>query len=559
MNFTLLFFLCAISSLIQINQSIDCNLVNKNNLIMNSLNGKILGECSNVDLFFNQKPKKTLSIVSWNSVPYAEPPVGQLRFRNPVPVKSWPNTVKNAVNKPNNCIQYEQDDETTNSEDCLYLSIDTKYDSYEKAVLKKNKSALLPVFVWIHGGGFTLGSVNEYDGSFMAGMSNVVSVRINYRLGPFGWMRINGTEAKGNQAILDQHLALKWIYENAERFGGNKERITICGESAGSWSVGYHLLYKPSWPYFRNAILQSGVPSRLDYETLLLTTAEATKEAKRIGSILGCNQKINEKLLECLQKVSNTKILSTFLDEITYPQFVMDSNVIFDKHPKVLMQKGEFKRTNIIVGNTNFEEALLADSEVGEFLKGMKNGNLASLKNALKKRLSTDDQTVNRIIKHYIPAQGVTNYYKYFVNMISDFQYQCPTVEFAENFSKYNNESTFVYLYAQKPSKSSYKEFDGATHGDEIDMMFGIPLMDASSFTYAEKRLSEQMVEMWTQFVESDRPDLDGEWEKFRDVDLANLRNVFYLKDQNVKNINVKLDNPTCKLWNDLNLIYWGL
>ena len=113
---------------------------------------------------------------------------------------------------------------------------------------------------WIHGGGLSVGSASEslYEMSTMVAMSDVIGVTINYRLGHFGFSYFEGTDATGNQGFLDQSLALKWVYENAERFGGDRSRITIFGESGGAWAVNFHLFYPGSWPYFRNAIMQSG-------------------------------------------------------------------------------------------------------------------------------------------------------------------------------------------------------------------------------------------------------------------------------------------------------------
>ena len=93
-------------------------------------------------------------------------------------------------------------------------------------------------------------------------MSDIVVVTINYRLDALGFLHVGGeNDAKGNQALLDTTLALKWISENAQKFGGDNTKITISGESAGAWSVGFMLFYPKSWPYFRNAILQSGGPT----------------------------------------------------------------------------------------------------------------------------------------------------------------------------------------------------------------------------------------------------------------------------------------------------------
>lgn len=104
----------------------------------------------------------------------------------------------------------------------------------------------------------------------MVATQNVIVVSINYRLNVFGFMHLADSDATGNAGFLDQNLAMKWVYENAKAFGGDNSKITIFGESAGSWSVGFHLFYQQSWKYFRNAILESGAPTGRSYSTNLL-------------------------------------------------------------------------------------------------------------------------------------------------------------------------------------------------------------------------------------------------------------------------------------------------
>jgi len=91
-------------------------------------------------------------------------------------------------------------------------------------------------------------------------MNGIIVVTINYRLDALGFLYLENSNASGNQGFLDQAMALQWIYDNAFSFGGDNSKITLGGESAGAWSVGYHLFYPGSWPYFRNAIMESGGP-----------------------------------------------------------------------------------------------------------------------------------------------------------------------------------------------------------------------------------------------------------------------------------------------------------
>lgn len=223
--------------------------------IVNTLNGKIEGECYNVPVSYSNDSTIDYEVFTWLSIPYAEPPIKQNRFKKPLPVKSWNNTL-NATVWPKSCMQ--SGNSSFLSEDCLYLNIFVRSDVYMNNVTNKQ-----PILIYIHGGGFMVGgsSMDLIEPSTLVAMSNLIVVTINYRLNAFGFMHLSDSEVTGNQGLLDQNMALKWVYENAERFGGDNTKITISGESAGAWSVGYHLFYPNSWPYFRNAIMQSGGPT----------------------------------------------------------------------------------------------------------------------------------------------------------------------------------------------------------------------------------------------------------------------------------------------------------
>jgi len=179
----------------------------------------------------------------YKGVPFAAPPVGDLRWKGPKPAAAWPG-VRAATQFSSACYQtpyprasiYYLEPEPM-SEDCLYLNVWT--------AAKSNKEHR-PVMVWIHGGGLTRGSgaVPFYDGEALA-KKGVVLVTINYRLGVFGFFahpelsKESDRNASGNYALLDQIAALEWVHKNIQAFGGDPKRVTIFGESAGSWSVNY--------------------------------------------------------------------------------------------------------------------------------------------------------------------------------------------------------------------------------------------------------------------------------------------------------------------------------
>ena len=221
--------------------------------VLETLNGKVLGKCSTITVNNPDNPFGCREdILSWQSIPYAEAPVKSLRFKAPVAVKNW-NNVKDGTNLPPKCVQFKTDYATDSqrsypqmqervSEDCLYLNIYTPALYYISTVVYKNPVTLLPILVYIHGGSFITGSSRSdyYDGSTVASVGKVIVVTLNYRVGALGFMYVDGTDMAGNQGFLDQSLALKWIFDNAMRFGGDPNKITIAGESAGKHLSNLH-------------------------------------------------------------------------------------------------------------------------------------------------------------------------------------------------------------------------------------------------------------------------------------------------------------------------------
>ncbi|KAI8493492.1 type-B carboxylesterase lipase [Branchiostoma belcheri] len=159
-------------------------------------------------------------------IPYAKPPVGELRFKPPVPPDPWQG-VYNATVLARDCYQELQDNEEDNrSEDCLYLNVwQSPSQPHDGAVM-----------VWIHGGGFIVGSATKWGlaGQFLAATEHLLVVSMNYRLGALGFLALGTDDAPGNMGLLDQQLALQWVQDNIERFGGNPDRVTIFGTSAGT-------------------------------------------------------------------------------------------------------------------------------------------------------------------------------------------------------------------------------------------------------------------------------------------------------------------------------------
>jgi len=206
----------------------------------------------------------------WRGIPYAVPPVGDLRWRAPRSPASWTGT-REALSQGSFCPQFASrfggvqgdEGEVLGSEDCLYLDV---YAARRDPASVPSGEERVPVMVWIHGGSNVIGHAGFYNGGHLAQAQDVVVVIINYRLGPLGWFRheslrdgaASDDDRSGNFATLDMVRALEWVRDNVSAFGGDPERVTIFGESAGATDV-FSLLVSPrAEGLFHRAIAQSG-------------------------------------------------------------------------------------------------------------------------------------------------------------------------------------------------------------------------------------------------------------------------------------------------------------
>ena len=198
---------------------------------------------------------------------------------------------------------------TSCSEDCLFLNIWTPYLPNGKTTLDKKKA----VMVWIHGGGLSSGTGSDttFDGSALASRGDVVAVTINYRLGTLGFLALENTPLTGNYGLQDQKTALDWLHAHIEDFGGDKNRITIFGQSAGAASVRALLASPQAQEKVSGAIMMS-TPQGMGYASTFaqyLTISEATERTKAILNETGCSTR-NEDLVACLRKVDPLELVA---------------------------------------------------------------------------------------------------------------------------------------------------------------------------------------------------------------------------------------------------------
>ena len=293
------------------------------------------------------------SVSKFLSVPFAAPPVGELRFKAPKPPLAWKPNVLQAKTHGNLCLQngefdYWYEMYTQNfsySEDCLYLDVYTP-----------NVSLSLPVLFYIHGGAYRNGAAVTFPSDILA-LQGVVVVVIQYRLGPFGFLTTGDSAAPGNFGLLDQVQALKWVKENIEHFGGDPSKVTIFGESAGATSVTLHLLSPLSEGLFQQAIAESGV----DLSSFAIQpTSLGLRLAKELARNVDCTTSDHSAMIACMLEKKGSEIQKA-AEKVKYPFTdvlmwtpVVDKVFLFDA-PRNLREKGEFKKVKLMISFNSHE------------------------------------------------------------------------------------------------------------------------------------------------------------------------------------------------------------
>ncbi|KAK7182507.1 hypothetical protein DPSP01_010666 [Paraphaeosphaeria sporulosa] len=307
----------------------------------------------------------------FGNIPYAEPPVGNLRFRPPVSAKPRDEIINGTWFGPS-CIQYSSGAKTvyseyltgfllspgqSTSEDCLTLNV--------WAPLRSKEGDKLPVMIWVHGGGFTSGgAASQYKyGDRIVRDQNVIVVAINYRLNIFGFPKAAALDGHNmNPGLLDQRKAVEWVYENIHAFGGDAGKMTLFGQSAGSMSVDAYTYAYPFDPLVRGFIAQSGTVGTSSY-----TFDPTGSNFTYVASQLGCNTAASkDKVFSCVQSKPATDIISIYnkynatLNNGRSLSFgpTADDEVIFSNYTD-RQQRGLFAQLPTVYSSNNAEGSSL--------------------------------------------------------------------------------------------------------------------------------------------------------------------------------------------------------
>ena len=489
------------------------------------------------------------SVISWNDIPYAKPPVGDLRWKAPVELKSS-QYIKQK--EENFCVQEPSGlggsvgtSFFSGSEDCLYLDIKRP---------EKIGNDLLPVMFWIHGGGNTSGLKDLYDFSSIVKKHDVIVVTINYRLGPFGWFTHpsiqdlqQGLDKTSNFGTLDIIAALKWVNLNISLFGGDPNNVTIFGESAGGHNVLSLLVSKQAQGLFHKAITQSGY-----------TTSFSKKEAfKQIGksstseytSWNTVNKIIKDKSLDItqddnpyiirkiLKNMSAKDFFKYFSDRPSYKNLVLlteDGIVIPEIGLTKALSKKEYVNHVPTIAGSNKDEVKLWLASAKYFVN-LDYSFFGSIFGVPKVNLRDKD------------AFNIFNSYRSRAWKIRGVDDPLRSLYIS------GNEDLYAYRYDWDDHRrfiiADFRELIGAAHATEIPLLTGNNKLvgDYGFLIYpngpSKRFTSKNMMKFWTNFAKNGKPGVSSngvEWIKYNGK--KNLSSNYIILD-NRKNLKMHDDD----------------
>ncbi len=421
--------------------------------------------------------------VLYKAIPYAEAPVGELRWKQPIPKKPWGNIVYKAPDWGNCPYQHKDPNQGVTSEcseDCLFLSVQTP---------AKTKDEKLPVFVMIHGGGFSTGSYAGTMDSFVR--EGIVYVGIEYRLGALGFMahpdlsKESKNKISGNYGLYDQILALQWIHNNISAFGGDPQKVTICGESAGGYSVSMLCASPLCKGLFCGAISESGgnfAPvAEQSYNGI--SNFRTCKAAETVG--VDFQNTLDAKNIKAMRNIHPQIILDSTKYKTFWP--VVDGNAIVgDQY--ALYEQGRYNDVNVLIGFNSDEGSLFC--------------NEMTLEQYRKIGQEQFGEWANAFFDTY-PAQNDQEALYAIQDMFRDRSFGWNTYAWANLQTKTGNGNVYMYYFAQQSQNSILKNTRGATHVAEMPFIYG---WNWGPMTETEQQMAAVIPQYWINFIKTGNP-----------------------------------------------------
>lgn len=492
-------------------------------------------------------------IFSFKGIPYAAPPVGDLRWKAPQSPSAW-TAPRDASRFRNVCIQVAtgmpegEEDQTKGkilgNEDCLYLNV------YSPNSAAPNNR--LPTMVWIHGGGFVFGAGSDYDASVFAQKHGVVVVTLNYRLASLGFLALPSLKAEaggnaGNYGLMDQQAALRWVQNNIAAFGGDPGNVTLFGESAGGMSICAQLASAAAAGLFHKAIIQSGFCTSPNNSG---AAADSTKRNLEYADKLGCK----DGNLACLRKIDPAKLAGQAvpgkrpLANLVWAPVYGTPLLPLPLH--TAFERGSFNRVPVMSG-TNHDEGrffmsmVMPDSKpLPPFKYWAATGMLVGAKK-------------NRTVLQKYPFRASGTPVLALATVLTDYMFSCPALNVSSDISKYVpvyafefNDPRAITTLKTPPGMESM----GAFHSSGLVYIFQTPLAglgaDPAQFSPDQRQLSDAFSEAWATFAKTGDPNGQGQqrWRRFE----PKRQNIQIFTPNGISESTDFADDHKCAFWSQL-------
>ncbi|MER6951182.1 carboxylesterase family protein [Nonomuraea sp. NPDC000554] len=439
------------------------------------------------------------TVRTYSGIRFAQPPVGRLRWKEPVRVAPW-RGVADATKPGGPCLQVEEGKQL-GGEDCLFLDVTAPAKSSRKR---------LPVMVWLHGGGFLTGSGSMYNARRMADQGDVVVVTPNYRLGALGYLALPGLPGSGTFGLADQLEALKWVQRNAAAFGGDKDNVTLVGQSAGGISTCALLTSPAARGLIDKAVVQSGsclldwpagtyvpvpdMPSMTPYPSLKTSQDFSLAAAKQLGCAAG-------KELECLRAKPVAELMKV---SKSFGLNLAHGTPLLPLDPARAVRTGKFLRVPVISGATKSESTGFVAGTAQAGIPVTAENYPTLMKNAF-------GEHADKVLKEY-PLSDFSSPGLAWATVSSDRGWSCPTLEGDEAMAARTTVYAYEFADAKAPNISGHpSDFPlGAQHASDLPYLFDLDGKPWDGLTPEQWRLAEQMIGYWTSFAHTGKPQAAG-------------------------------------------------
>lgn len=434
---------------------------------------------------------ETAAARTFTGIRYAVPPVGELRWKYPRPVRPW-DGVADATEPGNLCPQQGAFAEWA-AEDCLFVDVTAP---------KRHTGEPLPVMVWLHGGGYTRDGGSIYDAQRMASQGDVIVVTVNYRLGVFGYFGHPGLRGSGNFGFADQIAALRWTQRNAAAFGGDPGNVTLFGQSAGAMSACALLTSPASTGLFHKAILQSG-SCMLDWGKGIMFPSSPAQEpyasratvqdtGARLADRLGC---AGADAVECLRRKPVDELVphtQEFANHLAYhtPMLPLD--------PALALRIGLFHRVPVMSGTTR--------DEMRPFVGGVALNDPITEERFRELLRNSFADEADRVAARY-PLSEYLSPAMAWAAITTDASWACDTLTGNRLLARHTPVYAYEFADRTAPNINGIEVPGlpmGAAHASDLPYLFD--LGGTNILTPEQQALADTMVGYWTTFARTADP-----------------------------------------------------